>query len=66
MNDYPTLEVVDRADIESLLRWMRFLPSPAADEQLVVMNRIIARYCEERDKDPAANTRASKAIGWDR
>lgn len=61
---YPTLEQVEKASHEQLLRWNRFLPSPTSDDQIEVLNLIAERLKIQQSIDPAEHTRASKSIGW--
>lgn len=64
---WPTLEQVEGCeDVEACLRWNRFLPSPAADHQVAVINAVVARLKVLRDRDNDAYVRASKNLGWDR
>ena len=62
---YPTLEQVEKAGVEELLRWNRYLPSPMDDHQVAVLERAIVLLDVRRTEDPAAYTAASKRIGWD-
>lgn len=61
---YPTTGTVEAADVEELLRWTRFLPSPRDDDQVALLHLISKRLGEERTKDNAAYVAASKRIGW--
>lgn len=62
---YPTMEQVDAAGLDTLVGWSRNLPSPN-DANRPTLERILARQAELRAADPAAFTRASKNVGWDR
>lgn len=64
-NGYPTAEQVRASDdVEAVLRWNRFLPSPANDEQVTVIDAVIKRLGELRARDNDAYVRASKNLGW--
>lgn len=63
MTVFPTLEDVEHADIVALTRWMRFLPTASNDAQLDVINRVFARWREEKERDPGAAVAASKQVG---
>jgi hypothetical protein len=57
---YPTPKEIEKASHEQICRWRRFLPSPATDEQVAVLERI-----EERFKHYGGFTsEISKKIGW--
>lgn len=58
--NYPTIEQVDAASAEDVVRWVRFLPSPN-DEQRPIMDRIVKRNRELPDEE---RVKASKAVGW--
>lgn len=49
---YPTIDQVllagARRDTHSLLRWTRFLPSPANHAEQIVMKMIVEKAAEER------------------
>lgn len=64
---WPTMEQVEAADAEQLLRWNRFLPTPPDDERLAIINRVFERMCAERDRivaeDPHAWPQISKRVG---
>lgn len=51
-------------DVERCLRWNRFLPGPANDEQVEVINAVVKRLGELRARDNDAFVRASKNLGW--
>lgn len=64
--DWPTLEEVGACeDVETCLRWNRFLPRPQDDEQVGVINAVVRRLGILRSRDNAAYVRASKNLGWD-
>ncbi len=63
---WPTLEEVEGCDdVETVLRWNRFLPSPIDGEQATVIGVVVTRLRNLRKADPSAFTRASKKLGWD-
>lgn len=64
IGSYPTLNEVQNGGPIELQRWMRFLPSPT-DEQRSIMELIVDRYLEMKQKDPGAMVTASKAVGFD-
>ena len=41
---YPNMLAVDRAGQSEICRWYRFLRTPATDEQIKIMNRIVSRF----------------------
>jgi hypothetical protein len=61
MSGYPTVAQVDAAGVFDLLRWTRTLPSPD-DEHRPVLERILKRLGEEREKDNDAYVAASKRL----
>lgn len=63
--DYPTAENVQGADVEELLRWNRFLPSPRTRRECAIMDEILRRLAMLRHSAPRDYTEASKRIGWD-
>lgn len=60
---YPTSDEIERAGLETLVVWNRYLPSPT-DEQRPILERIVARYRDLAEQDPAAAVRASRRVGW--
>lgn len=65
MMPWPTVEEVERCeDVEAVLRWNRFLPSPTTDAQVAVIDAVIKRMGELRDRDNGAYVQASKNLGW--
>jgi hypothetical protein len=63
---FPTLEQVESAGVEQVLRWNRFLPSPKDDGDVEVIRLNCERLAKLRGEDNAAYVAASKSIGWDR
>jgi hypothetical protein len=63
-SQFPTLEQVEAADVEQVLRWNRKLPNCESDAELEVVNRNFQRLGELQKADPEAFTAASKAVGW--
>lgn len=61
MSGYPTVAQVDAAGVFDLLRWTRSLPSPD-DEHRPILEQILTRLGEEREKDPGAYVAASKSL----
>jgi hypothetical protein len=61
---FPTLEAVAAAEITSLTRWMRFLPTASTEEESAVINAVCKRYHVVKTADPVAAVQASKAVGW--
>jgi len=59
--NYPTLEAVEQAKQMTLCAWYRFLPSPATDSQVQVMNLIVKRHKEAGGFTPEI----SKSLGWE-
>lgn len=65
MSGFPTpSEVEATTDVERVLRWNRFLPSPIDDAEVASLNAIVKRLAELRQQDNAAFVAASKSIGW--
>jgi hypothetical protein len=63
--NWPSVEEVERCeDVEACLRWNRFLPSPANDDQVSVINAVVKRLGELRGRDNGAYVQASKNLGW--
>lgn len=61
----PTVEQVRACDdVETVLRWNRFLPSPRNDQEVEVINAVVERLAELRERSNAAYVAASKRIGW--
>lgn len=70
---YPTMQQVDSAGPDQLLRWTRFLPSPGVsavgredmeqvrESEAAVLDRIIERQQSLGGITPAS----SKRVGWD-
>ena len=75
--EYPTHETVKTADLETLCRWKRFLPSPgmkAIASKMGAMkvrtvidyeSRIMEMICSRIDKLGGMTPEISKRIGWD-
>lgn len=67
MSSYPTMEAVEAAGAEQLLRWNRFLPSPRSVDEVPVISRVVARLGEERTRldaeEPGEWPRISKRVG---
>lgn len=62
---WPTVEeVADCENVESCLRWNRFLPGPTNDEQVEVIDAVVRRLGILRSRDNDAYVRASKNLGW--
>lgn len=62
---WPTEEEVGACEnVETCLRWNRFLPSPTNDEQVAVINAVVQRLGVLRSRDNDAFVRASKSLGW--
>ena len=63
---WPSVEVVVRCeDIETCLRWNRFLPRPTDDSKVTVIAAVVDRLGVLRACDNDAYVRASKNLGWD-
>lgn len=63
---WPTIAEVEGSEsVEAVLRWNRFLPRPANDGQVKVIDAVIKRLGELRARDNDAYVRASKNLGWD-
>lgn len=58
---YPSAAQVEHADVRQLLGWTRGLPSPI-DENRPLLDRIVIRLGEEREKDNGAYVAASKSL----
>lgn len=56
---------VDHLDVEQCLAIVRF-GKPTTDAQLAASNAAFERLGKLKTEDPAAFTRASKNLGWDR
>jgi hypothetical protein len=63
VTNYPTMEEVNSADGDQILRWHRFLPSPENEEQEKVITTIFNKYIELRDKGDI-NSNTSKRVGY--
>jgi hypothetical protein len=64
---WPTLaEVEGCEDVETALRWNRFLPLAASSEQVEVIAAVVDRLSVLRARDNGAYVAASKSLGWDR
>ncbi|HXU04354.1 MAG TPA: hypothetical protein VN903_25510 [Polyangia bacterium] len=62
---WPTVAEVEACEnVETCLRWNRFLPSPANDGQVAVINAVVKRLRELRARDDGAYVAASKNLGW--
>lgn len=61
---FPTIEQIEAADVEQVLRWNRTLPNCETQEELAVVNRNFERLGELQKADPVAFVAASKAVGW--
>jgi predicted ATP-dependent serine protease len=62
---WPTVEEVKACeDVETCLRWNRFLPGPMDDNQVAVIVAVIERLRVLRTRDNDAYVRASKNLGW--
>jgi hypothetical protein len=64
---WPTIAEVEACEnVETCLRWNRFLPGPANDDQVAVIDAVIARLSVLRGRDNGAYVAASKNLGWGR
>jgi hypothetical protein len=64
--DWPTLEEVRACDnVETMLRWNRFLPPPQIEYHVNVIKEVVKRLQELRALEPGAYVAASKNLGWD-
>lgn len=62
-SEYPTVDQLEDATPDQILRWHRFLPSPSSESQVEVINKIFSKYKELSQKgDIDSNT--SKRVGW--
>jgi len=59
MRGFPTLDEVEKADIEQLARWYRFLPSG----ETVADKKILKRIADRFDKLGGMTPELSKRIG---
>lgn len=57
--DFPTMQEVEKANVEQLARWYRFLPSGDSTEEAKIMDRIAERFKEKGGMTSAL----SKKIG---
>lgn len=63
---YPTRDEVKTCEnVETCLRWNRFLPSPRTDNEVVVIDLVVERLRALRGRDNDAYVAASKNLGWD-
>lgn len=63
---WPTVEEVSACeDVQTCLRWNRFLPPPESDEQVSIINAVVRRLGILRSRDNDAYVRASKNLSWD-
>jgi hypothetical protein len=63
---YPTLEQVEKASVDDIIRWNRFLPSPTTPEEVNTIRVIFARFGDNQRANPAEHSAASKRVGWGR
>lgn len=64
--EWPTVEEVEACEnVETCLRWNRFLPRPTKDVHIDVIDAVVKRLGKLRERDNAAYVRASKNLGWD-
>lgn len=62
---WPSVEEVKKCeDVETCLRWHRFLPPPFDEVKIEVIDAVVERFSELRKADPAGYTEASKRLGW--
>ncbi len=61
--NYPTVEEVERnrADKVLIAKWCRHLPSAKDDQEVAVMNMILAAHRDNGGWNPTL----SKAVGWE-
>lgn len=62
MSGYPSAGQIEAAGLDSLIWWMRFLPSPSDDDR-PKMERILERAADLRGRDGAGWVAASKRVG---
>lgn len=63
---WPSIGTVERCEnVETCLRWNRFLPPPMDDSKVAVINTVVSRLLVLRGRDNNAYVRASKNLGWD-
>lgn len=63
---WPSAEEVGSCEnVETCLRWNRFLPRPENDEHVSIINAVVRRLGILRSRDNDAYVRASKSLGWD-
>ena len=55
--DFPTLEQVEKADVEQLAKWYRFLPSGDTPEQQKIMDRLAQRFKKLGGMTPELSSR---------
>lgn len=66
MANWPSVaEVEGCQNVETCLRWNRFLPPPDEDWKVDVIKAVVVRLRELREADPDAYVQASKSLGWD-
>lgn len=64
--EWPTIAEVQACEnVETCLRWNRFLGPPMDDEQVKVIKAVVTRLRTLRSRDNDAFVRASKSLGWD-
>jgi hypothetical protein len=64
---WPTVAEVEACeDVETCLRWNRFLPLATNGPHVAVITAVVARLGVLRTRDNDAFVAASKRLGWDR
>ncbi len=61
--NYPTMEQVEDASPEEIMRWQRFLPTPSNKEQSDIINAVFTKFIKLKDSGDI-NSGTSKTIGW--
>jgi len=61
--NYPTIEQVEDASPEEVMKWQRFLPTPSNKEQSDIVNAVFSKYKKLKDSGDI-NSGTSKAVGW--
>ncbi len=62
-SSWPTIEQVEACEnVETCLRWHRFLPGPMDDDQVAVIDAVVKRLGVLRARDNAAYVQASKNL----